>query len=118
MAAFRTQKALDRTTLAWIRTTITMAGFGFGLAGFFRSLLVQSPTPENFRLHHRAVQFGVGLIVLGTLSMAMAGWSHLSALRRLARGESLELTRWPLSVTLGFLLTALCGIGLWTLFTR
>jgi len=118
LAHFRTQKALDRTTLAWIRTTLTMASFGFALVGFFRSLIAQAPTADNIRLHHGAVRFGVSLIVLGTVSMALAGWSHLAALRRLSRGESLELTRWPLSVTLGFLLALMTGVGLWSLFAR
>jgi uncharacterized membrane protein YidH (DUF202 family) len=118
MAAFRTQKALDRTTLAWIRTTLTMATFGFGLAGFFRSLAAQSPSPETIRLHQYAVQFGGVLLLLGTIATALAGWTHWRTLRRLQRGEPLELVRWPLSITLAYLLTLLFAVGLWTLFVR
>jgi putative membrane protein len=33
-----TKLALDRTTLAWVRTTLTMASFGFGMVALFRSL--------------------------------------------------------------------------------
>jgi len=38
MAKFRTHLALERTTLAWIRTALTMATFGFGIAAFFRTV--------------------------------------------------------------------------------
>jgi putative membrane protein len=118
LANFRTERALDRTTLAWIRTTLTMATFGFGLAGFFRTRLVQSPTPEAIRLHHGAVQFGTALLLIGTIATALAGWSHWRSLRRLERGEPLALVRWPLSITLAFLLTLCFAVGLWTLFVR
>lgn len=117
LAQFRTQRALDRTTLAWIRTTLTMASFGFGMVGFFRGLRAQSPNAANVRLHEGAIQFGTGLIVLGTIAMALAGMSHVGALRRMRRGEELALTGWSLSITLGFLLTILFAIGLWSLFS-
>ena len=118
MAMFRTQLALDRTTLAWVRTTLTMASFGFGLVGFFRSLRGQAPTPENIRLHQGAIRFGVALIVLGTGAMALAALSHWFTLRRLRRGEPLALTKWPLTIVLGLLLTIICMAGLWSLFDR
>jgi len=38
LASFRTAQALDRTMLAWIRTTLTMNSFGLGMIAFFRSL--------------------------------------------------------------------------------
>ena len=39
--------ALDRTTLAWIRTTLTMGTFGLGMIGFFRSLSDRAQTPKR-----------------------------------------------------------------------
>jgi putative membrane protein len=118
LARFRTQLALDRTTLAWVRTTLTMASFGFALVGFFRSLRGQAPTAENIRLHEGAIRFGVGLIVLGTGAMALAAFSHWLTVRRLRRGEPLELTKWPLAIVLGLLLTIMCIAGLWSLSAR
>ena len=116
LAALRTQKALDRTTLAWIRTTLTMASFGFALVGAFRALLARDSGPEAVLLHRGSVVFGGSLLVLGTVSMGMVGVSHLRMLRRLERGEPLEVERWPLSITLAFLLTLLFAVGIWTLF--
>jgi putative membrane protein len=115
LGSFRTKLALDRTTLAWIRTALTMASFGFGLVGFFRSLREQSPSAETARLHQGAIQFGVALIVLGTVATVLAGVSHWFTLRRLRRGDPVVLTQWPLTITVGFLLTIMCFAGLWAL---
>jgi putative membrane protein len=65
MASYRTRLALDRTTLAWVRTALTMAIFGFGMVAFFRSMLEQSRSPEAIRLHQGAIRMGTTLIVLG-----------------------------------------------------
>lgn len=115
MARFRTQLALDRTSLAWIRTTLTMATFGFGTVGFFRSLRQQSPTTDAIRLHESAIWFGVGLIVLGIAATLLAAASHWFTLRRLRQGHTPVLSHWPLSITVAVLLavlglTALSGV--------
>jgi putative membrane protein len=118
MAGFNTKLALDRTTLAWIRTTLTMASFGFGLVTFFRSLEQRSPSAETARLHLGAIHFGVALIVMGILVTTCAGLSHWFTLRRLRRGEDPVLSQWPLSITVGMLFTVIGLVGLWELLMR
>lgn len=118
MAVLRTQLALDRTTLAWIRTSLTMASFGFGMVGFFRSLRARAPTPETIRMHQGAIQFGTGLLVLGTIFMALAGLSHWLALRRLRTGQPVESAKWPLTIVLALLLAVLFMAGLWAVWER
>jgi len=118
MAKFRTQIALDRTTLAWIRTTLTMGTFGFGMVGFFRSLREANPTPATVQMHQGAIRFGVGLIVLGIVATVFAGISHWFTLRRLRRNEALVLSRWPLSITVAMLLAILGSVSLWYVFPR
>ena len=103
MASFRTQLALDRTTLAWIRTTLTMATFGLGMVGFFRAMRQQSETAEAVRHHASAIQFGVGLIVLG---IAPPCWpQHLtgSLCGDSGRDSPGGLSHWPLSITVAVL---------------
>jgi putative membrane protein len=107
--------ALDRTTLAWVRTTLTMASFGLGLVGFFRSLRAHAPNAENTQLYEGAILFGVTLIVLGTGATALAGLSHWFTLQKLRREEPLTLAKWPLTIALVFLLTILCMVGLLSL---
>jgi uncharacterized membrane protein YidH (DUF202 family) len=40
LARERTRQAADRTLMAWIRTSLSLIGFGFGIAGSFPSNLV------------------------------------------------------------------------------
>jgi len=118
MAALRTQLALDRTTLAWIRTSLTMGTFGFGMVGFFRSLRAQAPTAETMRLHQGAIQFGTGLVLLGIGFMTLAGLSHWLTLRKLRTRAPLGIAKWPLALTLALLLAILFLAGLWALRAR
>ena len=107
---------MDRTTLAWIRTTLGMASFGFGMVAFFRSLQQQSSSAETIRLHQGAIRIGTALIVLGIVAMVLAGLSHWLTLRRLRRGELPVLSQWPLSITVAMLSAVIGLIGLWALF--
>ena len=118
MAAFNTKLALDRTTLAWIRTTLTMASFGFGMVTFFRSLQQGAPSAETARLHQGAIHFGVALIVIGITAMLCASLSHWFTLRRLRRGETPVLSQWPLSITVALLFTIIGLVGLWELLRQ
>ena len=118
MAGFNTKLALDRTTLAWIRTTLTMASFGFGMVAFFRSMRQDSPTEESVRLQRGAIQFGASLIILGIVATVLAGASHWLTLRKLRRGESPVVTQWPLSITVAMLSAVIGLAGLWALFVR
>jgi len=118
MANLRTQLALDRTTLAWIRTALTMASFGFGMVAFFRSRLIESPGGESAWLHHRAVRAGAALLAMGVVSLGLAAASHWLSVRKLRRGEPPEMWAWPLSITLAILCAGLGLVGLWALFVR
>jgi putative membrane protein len=115
LGGFNAKLALDRTTLAWIRTTLTMASFGFGMVAFFRSVQQGSPSAETARLHQGAIHFGVALIVIGLIATMCAGLSHWLTLRRLQRGEAPVLSSWPLSITVALLFTIIGLVGLWEL---
>lgn len=115
-AKFRTSLALDRTTLAWIRTAVTFATFGFGIVGFFRSLVQATHDEKAVRLHQAAIHMGVALIIIGLVAMILAAFSHWMALRRLRRGEQLSITQWPLAITLAVFIALLGFYGLSTIF--
>ena len=118
LASFRTSLSLDRTTLAWIRTTLTMASFGLGLIGFLRSLRQSGETAETIRLHQSAIHFGTGLVAIGLIATVMAAWSHWNCLRKLRRGEPLNVQKWPLSIVVALLLALLLLEGLWNTFNH
>jgi putative membrane protein len=118
MASLRTGLALDRTALAWIRTTLTMASFGFGMVAFFRSLRQAAPTPDTVRQHQAAIYFGTALILLGALSTVAAAASQWLTLRQLRRGSTPSLSQWPLSIAISFLTALLFLAGLWAALVR
>jgi len=82
-----TAQALDRTTLAWLRTTLTMGSFGFGMIGFFRALHERAQTPEAARLHHAATRFGESLLLGGIIATSLALASDWKTLRRMESGQ-------------------------------
>jgi putative membrane protein len=116
LAEFRTQLALDLTTLAWIRTALTMTSFGFGMLAFFRALQETSPSERTVRLHQGAIHFGIGLVVLGLVATILAGVSHWFTLRRLRLGQPPVLRQWSLSVIVALLFGILSLAGLWAIF--
>jgi putative membrane protein len=116
LAKFQTELALDRTTLAWIRTALTMASFGFGMVAFFRALQESSPSERTVRWHQSAIYFGLGLMALGLVATVLASVSHWWVLRRLRRGQTPVLRKWPLSILVALLFGILCIVGLWHLW--
>ena len=104
LATYQAKLALDRTTLGWIRTTLTMASFGFGMVAFFRTLRHENPTSEFVHLHERAVHVGIALLVVSTIAMILAGTSHWFTLRRLRRGDTPVVSQWPLSIVVAMTL--------------
>jgi putative membrane protein len=113
LARLRVALALDRTSLAWIRTALTFTTFGFGLIGYFRSLALARQTDEAERLHQAAIHMGVALVMIGLVATALSAFSQWRALRKLRRGEQIEIAQWPLTITIAVLVAILGLYGLW-----
>ncbi|MGF1938991.1 MAG: YidH family protein [Nostoc sp. ChiQUE02] len=68
LAKYRSRAAADRTLMAWIRTCLSLIGFGFGIPTIVSAI-------ENTRLSHHLnpVKFSVivGLSFIGTGMLAM-----------------------------------------------
>src|SRR4029453_18658706 len=90
-APYRTKLALDRTMLAWVRTELNLAGFGFAMVAFFRTLRMTSPKPEAIRLHEGAIRFGSALLILGIATMLASAGRYFYVMRRIHRGESVDM---------------------------
>ena len=109
LALERNYLAAERTMMAWIRTAISMIGFGFTLAKLFQSL-AESHIFLKGPAGHTWTPKGVGmvLIALGTVSLTAAVFDHRREVLRL-RAAGLDV-RFSLSAAIGMALAAL-GVG-------
>jgi putative membrane protein len=106
LAALRTRAALDRTLLAWIRTTFALDTFGFTLATYVARWIdtgaLHGIRPEAPR------RLGFTLLVAGTLGLLGGTLEYAYALRRLtltSRGA-----RYSVALALGGLMLALSAL--------
>lgn len=104
-----------RTLMAWVRTAVSMIGFGFTIYNFYKGFLQQLTGAGR---EDAARNLGVALVAAGTISMVVAlfnFWSINHSLEKLA-GEiaiSREMRhRWVYSYVIA---TLVMGIGLVTL---
>jgi putative membrane protein len=71
--------AAERTLLAWVRTGLTVMGFGFVVArfGLFLELLAFQRTPAvAVSPVHLSNVIGIGLVLLGSASMIISAIQH------------------------------------------
>ena len=118
LALQRSFLATERTLMAWIRTSISMIGFGFTLAKLFQSLadahvLIRGPAGMVWS----AEGVGMLLISLGTFALVVAVFDHhreLKQLRAAGLGARFSLTTAVASVLAILGVTALVSLLVYT----
>jgi len=99
--------AAERTMLAWIRSGLTLMGFGFVVArfGLFRTMLHQAQSQP----HLFSIAIGIALILLGVLSLAASAIQHKRFVATLSPTQlpPRVSVRFPILIAWG-----LCVIGL------
>ena len=82
LARERSRAAADRTLMAWIRTSLSLIGFGFTIAKAYDYM--QSMQPEqSIDALESPLLFGGSFIVLGMLALLAAIIQHVNILRQL-----------------------------------
>ncbi|MBM4287669.1 MAG: DUF202 domain-containing protein [Deltaproteobacteria bacterium] len=87
LARERNRQAADRTLMAWIRTTLSLIGFGFAIANF-RAVLLNAGLVSNPRDHANvALAFGLSFIGLGVLGLVAAALQHWNILQHIKKND-------------------------------
>jgi inner membrane protein YidH len=109
LARERSREAADRTLMAWIRTVLTLIGFGFAIASF-REVLLETGlvrgTPEQFNI---ALIFGLSFIGLGVLGLLAATVQHWRILQHIKQ-DNFEYTGFRPLVFIMAILLMLIGL--------
>jgi len=114
LALQRSFLATERTLMAWIRTSLSMIGFGFTLAKLFQSLassnvLIRGPAGNVWT----AEGVGITMISLGAFALIVAVFDHWRELKQL-HAAGLE-HRFSLTMTVASVLAILGVMALLSL---
>ncbi len=87
----REHLANERTFLAWLRTSISLIGFGLAISRF--SLLLRQiqitttqQTVENNTIFN-SENLGLSLVIIGVIVIALAAWRYNRVFRQIERAE-------------------------------
>jgi putative membrane protein len=85
-AWLRTRMALERTMMAWMRTAVSLIGFGFAIVQFFEHLReIPGALPAE---HPSAPRYlGLALIGCGVLALLISIWQYQWTVRYLWGGS-------------------------------
>jgi putative membrane protein len=105
--------AAERNFLAWIRTGLSLMGFGFVVARFGLFLQeVRLAEPQlGTRSYGVSIRSGTAMIVLGVLVNIYASWRHVHLVRQLNRGGT-DFTKPSLGALAVALILAAVGLAM------
>ena len=81
-AWLRTRLALERTMMSWIRTAVSLIGFGFAIVQYLNRLQ-QTPGARSAYLPTAPEYLGLALIACGVLALVISIWQYRWGLRYL-----------------------------------
>lgn len=85
-AWLRTRLALERTMMSWVRTAVSLIGFGFAIVQFFERLQ-QMPGARAAEHPHAAQYLGLALISCGILALVISIWQYWWTIRYMWGGS-------------------------------
>ncbi len=80
MAWVRTRLALERTMMSWLRTAVSLIGFGFAIVQFFEHLQ-QVPGAHPGLTARAPLYLGLSMISCGVLALIISIWQYTWSIR-------------------------------------
>ena len=111
LARERNREAAERTLMAWIRTGLSLIGFGFGI-GKLDAYLQGAGLHTRFDLPHSTLIFGASFIVVGILGLLAAIVQHARILKRLSQPNFAYNAMRPIAMTVAAVLMLIGVFGL------
>ena len=108
LARERNREAADRTLLAWIRTSLALISFGFGIERLGQAALGLDGDAAGFSPLKTRVA-GATLIILGVVATLAGIWEHRHVLRSISDAHYRYAERPAIARYLGY---ALVAVGL------
>lgn len=106
LAKERNRAAAERTLMAWIRTCLSLIGFGFGVDRIVSA--VQSlRVAEDINPVRLSRLLGLAFIALGTYAMIVAAIEHRQELRHIQREDYFYTPRRSLGLVVAIALVAI-----------
>jgi putative membrane protein len=120
LAKERNRAAFDRTLMAWIRTAISLIGFGFAIAKSYEYIQMDEmeKTGRFIDQIHAPLWFGMSFIVLGMLCILGGVIQYVKVVKQLQSGQFTYGEPRPLAKIVALILLIIGIFALITLFQR
>jgi putative membrane protein len=111
LAKERNRAAAERTLMAWIRTALSLIGFGFGI-GKLGAYMNAAGLHTSRDPAHTSLVFGSSFIVVGIFGLLAATVQHARILNRLSRPDFAYNAMRPIAMTVAIMLMLIGVFGL------
>jgi len=120
LAKERNRAAYDRTLMAWIRTAISLIGFGFAIATSYEYIHMETleRTGRFLDVIHAPLWFGISFIILGMLCILGGVIQHVKVLRQIQSSKFISTKSKPLAKIVALILLLIGVFALISLFQR
>jgi putative membrane protein len=110
LAKERNREAAERTLMAWIRTALSLIGFGFGI-GKLATYLDAAGLSTARDPAYTSLVFGSSFIVVGIFGLLAAIVQHVRILNRLSRPDFAYDAMRPIAMTVAVMLILIGTFG-------
>ncbi len=116
LAKERNRAAEERTLMAWIRTSLSLISFGFGIEQIMAFLNQQLGQSLNSLSLSRIL--GLSFVALGTFALLFAALDHRRQLYRIRRNDLIYVSRQSPSLVVAYVLAGLGIIAFFGILLR